>query len=269
MGLFKKILGPVIGPILILSLWYLLNKLEVVDPIILPSPESVMHSLMSMLTEGQMLVDVGWTLFRVLVAFSIASIVGVPVGLYLGYNHRLYRAIEGPIHALRSIPATALFPLFLIVIGVGEGSVIALATYPSLLVILVNSVNGARLANRRRLYQARVLNLSSNEIVWDVLFYEALPSIVDGLRTAISYALVLVIAVEMFIGVGENGLGRKIFGYQIVYRVPETYAAIIVSGLLGILLNLILSITEKLSLRWVPNIQEEFENLPILERVEQ
>src|SRR2546427_779141 len=82
---------------------------------------------------------------------------------------------------------------------------------PILLVILVNAVSGTALANQRRLYQARLLNLSTFQMLSDVLFYEALPNIFDGIRTAVSYSLVLVVAVEMFIGLGERGLGRGIY----------------------------------------------------------
>ena len=101
----------------------------------------------------------------------------------------------------------------------------------------LRAVTGATLANKRRLYQARLFELSAIETVTELLFYEALPSIFDGIRTAVSYSLVLVVAVEMFVGLGERGLGRGIYEYQSTYRIPETYAAIIIAGVIGIVLN--------------------------------
>jgi len=164
--------------------------------------------------------------------------------------------VEGPLHALRSIPASALFPLFLIIVGVGESSIVALAAYPSLLVILVNSVTGAALANKRRLYQARLFELGAVDTVTEILFYEALPNIFDGIRTAVSYSLVLVVAVEMFVGLGERGLGRGIYEYQSTYRIPETYGAIIIAGSIGILLNLVVTKLQNRMLRWLPNVHD-------------
>jgi ABC-type nitrate/sulfonate/bicarbonate transport system permease component len=204
----------------------------------------------------RLLSDIALTLGRVVGALAIACALGIPLGLLLGYRQRMYRAIEGPLHALRSVPASALFPLFLIIVGVGEGSIMALAAYPSLLVILVNAVSGASLANKRRLYQARLLGLSTFETITDVLFYEALPNIFDGIRTAVSYALMLVVAVEMFIGLGERGLGRAIYEYQATYRIPETYGAIIIAGAIGILLNEIVTRVQSRMLHWLPNVQE-------------
>ena len=64
-------------------------------------------------------------------------------------------------------------------------SIVALAAYPSLLVILVNTVTGAALANKRRLYQAKLFELSAYETITEILFYEALPNIFDGIRTAV------------------------------------------------------------------------------------
>jgi len=67
----------------------------------------------------------------------------------------------------------------------------------------------------------------------------------------------LVIAVEMFIGLSERGLGRSIYEYQSTYRIPETYGAIIIAGIIGILLNAVVSQMERRMLRWLPNVQED------------
>ena len=88
---------------------------------------------------GDLLRDLAVTTRRVSIALIIAAIIGIPIGLFLGYQKRFYQMIEGPLHALRSVPATCLFPLLLIVIGVGEKSVITLAAYPCLLILMVNS----------------------------------------------------------------------------------------------------------------------------------
>ncbi|MFB3916621.1 MAG: ABC transporter permease [Terriglobales bacterium] len=255
MALFRKhtrIWGPVV---LLLLLWSAISSLGLIDPIVLPAPWSVVAAFPRMMHE-RLLGDVSLTLARVLGALVIACVFGVPLGLLLGYKKRFYQMVEGPLHALRSIPASALFPLFLIIVGVGESSIVALAAYPSLLVILVNSVTGAALANKRRLYQARLFELGAVDTVIEVLFYEALPNIFDGIRTAVSYSLVLVVAVEMFVGLGERGLGRGIYEYQSTYRIPETYGAIIIAGTIGILLNLIVTQLQNRMLRWLPNVHD-------------
>ncbi len=241
--------------VIILLAWVVVAGLCLVDPIVLPAPWDVARSFPRIFRE-RLANDIGRTLGRVMAALAIASVLGIPAGLFLGYRRRYYQMVEGPLHALRSIPASALFPLFLILAGVGETSIVALATYPSLLVMLVNAVTGATLANKRRLYQGRLLELSAVETVNDILFYEALPNIFDGLRTAVSYSLVLVVAVEMFVGLGERGLGRAIYEYQATYRIPETYAAVMIAGTIGILLNMLVTRLQNRLLRWLPNVHE-------------
>ncbi len=246
----------VIAPIvLLIAAWSVVTAFRLVDSIVLPTPWSVLRAFGPMVHD-RMPGDVALTLGRVFAALIIAGVVGIPVGLYLGYRKRWYQMLEGPLHALRSIPASALFPLFLIIVGVGETSVVALAAYPSLLVILVNTVTGAMLANKRRLYQAKLFELSAFETITDIVFYEALPNIFDGVRTAASYSMVLVIAVEMFVGLGERGLGRAIYEYQATYRIPEAYAAVLIAGVIGILLNVVVNTLQNRMLRWLPNAHE-------------
>lgn len=239
--------------LILLVIWYLITALRWVDPIILPSPGSVLRAYPEMIRDDRLVTDVLYTLGRVVGAVVLAGIIGVPLGLFFGYRRNIYRVVEPPLHALRSVPASALFPLFLVVIGVGEASILALAAYPSLLIILVNAAAGSALANKRRLHQARILGLSAWQIVTEFLFFEALPSIITGVRTAVSYALVLVIAVEMFVGMGVYGLGRKVYIFQSTYQMPKTYAAIALTALVGISANLLLNAVERRVLRWLPH----------------
>lgn len=255
----RQFIRSVAVPLAVLAGWCAVSKLGLTDPIILPSPASVGRAIFTLILSQSFLADVFHTVGRVAGAVTIAAVSGIPMGLYLGYRREVYAFVEGPIHALRSVPASALFPLLLLVVGVGNSAIVALATYPSLLVILVNVVSGARRANIRRIYQAEILGLSPFRKLRDVLFYEALPQIFDGVRTAVSYSLVLVIAVEMFIGAGDKGLGRCIYDYQSAYRIPETYASIVLAGCIGILLNQGLSMLERRSLRWIPHTREGFD----------
>ena len=236
----------------LLAAWWLVTKMGWIDPIILPAPQAVASTTWRLIVDGSLPRDLAVTSERVLAALVIAAIFGIPIGLFFGYKKRLYAMLEGPLHALRSVPATCLFPLLLIVIGVGEKSIIALAAYPCLLILMVNAATGAGLAEPSRVRQGKILGLTPFQLVTEVLFYEALPHVTAALRTSVSYALVLVVAVEMFIGVGQSGLGRKIFDYQSSFRISETYATIIVTGALGVGLNMLISLVEQRLLRWLP-----------------
>ena len=249
--MLKRTSGIFVSFGVLLILWFLATSTgRFIDPVILPAPQAVISAGIRLIIDDTLVHDSAVTLRRLGFSLLLSVIIGLPIGLFLGYHARLYRNVEGVFHALRSVPATALFPLLLIIIGVGEQSIVFVATYPGLLIILINAATGAILADPRRVRQAEILGMSGWQIVSRVLFYESLPLVLSALRTVVSYALVLVIAIEMFIGVGENGLGRRIFDLQSSYRIPEAYAVILLTAVIGILLNLLLSRIEGYLLRW-------------------
>lgn len=224
-----------------------------VDPVLLPSPISVAAAAVRLVANQGILLDIAITLRRLLLSLILSITLGLPTGLFLGSRPTLYESLEGMIHGLRSIPATALFPLLLLVLGVGEMTILAIATYPGALIIIVNAATGAMLADSSRVRQGRALGMSERQLVVQILFFEALPLVLAGIRTVVSYALVLVIAIEMFVGVGRYGLGRRIFDLQSNYLVPEVYAAIAVTAAIGIGLNWIVDVAELYLLRWRPD----------------
>ena len=229
----------------------------ITDPAIIPPPQSVLKALVLLVAQHGLGNDLTRTLGRLLAALAAAIGLGVPLGLLFGVERGVYAYFEGLIHALRSVPAAALFPLFMLIIGVGETSIVALATYNSLMVIIIHTVAGTLVANEQRLQQARSLGLGQWAIAREVLFWEALPHVMSGIRVASGYTLALIIAVEMFIGNSPEGLGRKIFDYQAAYRIPEVYATITLTGMVGIGMNFALTLVERRLLRWVPNSRME------------
>lgn len=241
----------------VLLVWSLISAFALVSPVLLPSPSSVLKATIQLFMVGSLASDLAVTARRVSLALMIGAVGGIPLGLIFGYRPRLYAWFEDSLNALRSVPATCLFPLLLIVIGVGEASIVVLAAYPCFLLFLVNSASGARLAEPYRIRHAEALGAGSLRIIKDLLFFEALPHIMAALRTCVSYALVLVVAVEMFIGVGKHGLGRKIFDLQSNFDIPETYAAIIVTGLFGVALNTLVNVAERRLLHWMPQSDEQ------------
>jgi len=241
----------------LLAVWWTVCALGLVAPVLLPSPISVFRAGTELFGNGNLLSDLGTTARRVVLALVFGGVIGIPAGLVFGYKPRLYAWFEDPLHALRSVPATCLFPLLLIVIGVGEASIVILAAYPCLLIFLVNAASGAALAEPSRVSQAEALGATPLQLIWDVLFFEALPHLTSALRTCVSYALVLIVAVEMFIGVGQFGIGRRIFDLQSNFDIPQTYAAIFVTGALGVSLNYIVAQLEAYFLRWLPQASRE------------
>lgn len=198
---------------------------------------------------GDLWSDLGATLLRTVYSFLIAVASGIPIGIVLGSNRVVYQSFEFAIDFFRSTPATALFPLFLLVFGIGEESKIALAAFSAWLVIVFNTAYGVMNARTTRILAARVMGASNFRIFRDVMFYESLPQTLIGIRLGVSYALVVIIVAEMFIG-SSNGMGRRIIDAQQTYELSKMYASILATGGIGYLMNLGFFFIEKIFVKW-------------------
>lgn len=238
-----------VGPLALFLVWYAVHLAGLVTPKLLPSPVRTLQSVWTNAISGGLGPDFLRTLWRTLQAFGIAAAFGVPIGIVIGANEKLYRSIEFLIDFFRSTPATAMFPLFMIIFGLGDFSKIAVAAFAAWLVVLFNVAYGVMNARQTRILAAKVMGASRARIFKDVMFYECLPQTFVGLRTAVSLALVVIVVAEMFIG-SDDGLGKRIIDSQITFDLPQLYGTILVSGILGYGLNLIFLGLEKWLVHW-------------------
>jgi len=188
-------------------------------------------------------------LYRMVLGFGLGAAIGIPIGLLMGRSDKVYRSLEFLVDFFRSIPVTALFPLFLVIFGIGDLAKCSIVAWSTGLIILVNTVYGVKSAKKTRIMVAQTMGASNLETFTKVIFFEGVPHIVAGLRTSLSMALIVVIVTEMFMGT-ESGIGRRIFDASVTYRTPEMYSAIICAGLLGFLLNKIFVFAETKLIHW-------------------
>ena len=240
---------PLIGPLALFIIWDLVVRLQLVSPVLLPTPSATIVALVKGLAGGPLLWDFLSSLNRTLQAFVIAGVIGVPLGVLLGSNEKAYRSVEFLVDFFRSTPSSALIPLFLMIFGVTDMNKIAIAAFAAVLVILFNSAYGVINARKQRVMAARVMGASRWQIFKDVLIWESLQPTFVGLRSGVSMALVIVIVAEMFIG-SDSGLGNRIINSQQVLNVREMYAAILAAGALGYVLNIIFLVLEKRVVHW-------------------
>ncbi len=245
-----NIITGIILPILLIALWHILTVTGFIDPLFLPTPESVMHTLIAGLSSGELIGHSNATLLRSIGGFMVASAVGVPIGLLIGRSKLLSQLMQPTIDFFRSVPASALFPLFLFMFGTGDTAKIAVVVYAAALITIVNTAYGAMQVRETRIRAAKVMGATSWDIFWKVIVPESFPGIFAGLRIALSLSFVIIIVTEMFIGTNV-GLGYYIINAQMVYRVPEMYAGIALTGLIGYIANMGLLIIQKRVLHWV------------------
>ena len=238
-----------IGPLALLLIWWLAFDAQWVSHKLLPSPWATVQALWQSAADGTITKDFKGSLYRTLYAFAIAAVAGIPVGILFGSNQKIYRSIEFLVDFFRSTPATAMFPLFLLIFGIGDFAKIAVAAFAAWLVVVFNVAYGVMNARQTRILAARVMGASKLRVFRDVMFFESLPQTFVGLRMAVSVALVVIIVAEMFIG-SSDGLGRRIIDSQQVFDLKAMYAAIIASGIMGYGFNLFFLGIEKWLVHW-------------------
>lgn len=249
---WEAILGrlrPVLGVILLVLVWWIATLLEIADPVLLPPPQKAFKALVDGLVGGPLLHDFAQTIYRTVLSFLIASAIAIPLGVMLGAAEKLYRSVEFVIDFFRSTPASAVFPLFLVLFGVGDKTKIAVAAFGASLVILFNVAYGVMNARKTRVLAARVMGANRLQVLTDVYFWESLPQTFIGMRNGISLSLVIIVVAEMFIG-SSDGIGHRLIEAQMLFEMPTMYAAIFAAGALGYGMNWVFLTVEKTFVHW-------------------
>lgn len=240
---------PLVGIAILLTIWSLVTFLKLVDPVLLPSPFATFRTLWEGMQSGKLGVDFVRTVVRTITSTAIAAVIAIPLGIVLGSSEKVYRSVEFLIDFFRSTPASAMFPLFLVLFGVGDRTKISVAAFGAALVILFNVAYGVMNARKTRLLAAKVMGASRGRVLFDVMLRESMPQTFVGLRNGVSLALVIIVVAEMFIG-STDGLGQRVFEAQQLFDMPAMYAAIFAAGALGYSLNLIFLVIERRFVHW-------------------
>ena len=243
------ILLPATGPLLLMAVWWIAAASGLLNTKLVPAPGPTLVATWNALARGTMAHDLLQTLIRVLYAFGIAAGIGVPLGILIGSKERIYRSVEFLIDFFRSTPSTAMFPLFMLIFGLGEEGKIALAAFAAFLIIVFNVAYGVLNGRKTRILAARSMGASPLRIFVDIIFLETLPQTFVGLRAGISVALVVVVVAEMFIG-GVDGMGHRIIEDQYSYNLKDMYGSLLVSGAFGYGLNYLFLLVERYFVHW-------------------
>jgi ABC-type nitrate/sulfonate/bicarbonate transport system permease component len=175
------------------------------------------------------------SLYRMLAGYGIASALGVTVGVLIGAYRSLFRLLDPFLQFLRAIPPSAIIPVGILLIGIGDTMKIVVICFGAFWPILVNAADGARNVPSERLDTARIFGVGRADQLLFVTLPSAMPGIFAGLRTGLSIAFIMIVVSEM-IG-STNGLGYYILQSQRTFAIPEMYGGIVLLAILGYCLN--------------------------------
>jgi ABC-type nitrate/sulfonate/bicarbonate transport system permease component len=214
----------------------------------IPPMHQIIASLVQVMASGEIAHHMLTTLMRFFTGYLIAAVIAVSLGMMLGYFPFGHSLLETLIEFLRPMPSVAIIPVAILLLGIGDGMIVAVTVYASLWPILINTIDGVKRIDPVLVQTGRIFGLGPWRLLRRVILPAASPYIVTGLRISLAIALILVTTAEMI--AGGTGLGFFILDEERSLRNSHMYAGIIVVSLLGYLLNRLLLLVEARMMRW-------------------
>src|SRR5438094_9438171 len=196
-------------PLLLLAIaWEAVVQLGLVSRDLLPSLTDVAKAGWTLLREGELWQNGAASLYRGGAGLAGAIVVGAALGIAMAW-WRAVDAFMGPlVEALYPMPKSALIPVTVLWLGFGDGSKILLIFLGCMLPVTIGAFNGARSSERVLIWSARSMGASRLRVLWDVVLPSAMPELLNGIRTAIALAFILLVSSELI--VAQQGFGYLI-----------------------------------------------------------
>ena len=237
--------GALVGFVL---LWQLASVNHWVNASIFPPLNKIAEAFWSGLTQGSLLADIGISLQRAGLAFLAAIAVAIPLGLFMGQIRALERALDPILQFFRQTSALALYPVFILLLGLGELSKVFVIFWATIFPLLLSTIGGVKEVDAKLIEMARVYGASRLQIFRRVVLPGALVSIFVGLRLSATMALLMLIASEM---IGANqGLGFQVMNAQFNFQIPLMFAAIFLLAAFGLAANYSIVLLQRSLCRW-------------------
>jgi ABC-type nitrate/sulfonate/bicarbonate transport system permease component len=226
--------------------WQLLS-IFVFNPALLPTPLETFSAALMMALSGELWQDIGVSLFRILVGYSLAVVVGVSLGILIGYFHIVREITDPIIELLRPISPVAFVPVSILWFGIGEEAKYFVIFYAAVIVILLNTAAGVAATPVSRLRAAQCLGAGDHQLLTTIILPSAMPYILTGMRVALGFAFMGVVAAEM---IGASvGIGYLIMQSQMLVQPARMFVGLITLGIVGLLIDRLYRVVVEMTTR--------------------
>lgn len=243
-----------VSPLLLLLIWEAGSRSGVIPPRTLAAPSAVLTTLTGMIMSGELGHNVLVSLGRAGLGLCIGVVCGGTLALVAGLSRRGEVAIDSPVQMLRTLPTLALTPLFIVWFGIGETPKIVLIAVATTFPVYLNLFNGIRGVDARLIEAARAFGLSRGAIVRHVVLPGSLPSLLVGLRYALSISVLILVVAEQINA--SSGLGYLINNARDFMRTDIIVVCLMVYAALGLGADAVVRLIERRSLSWRPTVLE-------------
>lgn len=238
----------VVGFALCLLVWGLISASAIVDPIFLPSPVTVAHTMAEIFSDPTIWSDLWVSFVRVTVGFLLSALVALPMGVLIGSFKPIEAILQPVTEFVRYVPVPALIPILMVTLGIGEESkwaLIFIGTYFQLVLMVADEV---RRVPYELLQVAQTLGATQGETIRRVLWRSAMPGIFDALRLCNGWAWTYLIVAELV--AANEGLGFRILKFSRFLQTPKIWVYLILLGAIGLLLDLMFRALNRHLFKW-------------------
>ncbi|WP_144109746.1 ABC transporter permease [Paraburkholderia sp. BCC1886] len=225
-------------PLTLLLVWFIGYREAWISPQILPSIGQVVQALVDAWESGALQHDAGVSLLRVLAGFVLGGALGFPLGIAMGLSERVRDYVYPTFRIIAYVPLLGWLPLLVLLLGIGETLKIVLIAKAALVPITLNTYNGMRSVPVAFSELGAVFRFSRWQLVRHVVFPAAFPQIWSGVRYGLTQCWLLLVIVEFL--ASDSGLGYMIISGQQLFQMDAVFAALLVIGIIGFLLDRVL-----------------------------
>ena len=245
--LFKigKILLPFIVLIVLTEIIFVIINATVptLGSNILPPPHLIIvrawESFFTDSIENSLIKDIGISLLKVIIGFTVGSLAGIIIGIMMGLSNILFKLLNPIFSLLISIPTLAWVPILLIIFGFNNTTIVVTIVLSCFFPVVYSTTNGIRSIDRNLIWAARIMGASGLDIFFDVYLPGSLVSLITGLRLGIGYSWRAIVGAEILTSF-EYGIGTYIYGGRFSADIAQVLVGIILIAICGLLLDAIL-----------------------------
>jgi NitT/TauT family transport system permease protein len=236
-------------PLVILAIaWEMVARLNLVDSLALPPLSKIADAWVDLMRDGELVDNGASSLYRGGVGLLLAIAVGGGLGIAMARFRIIDMFINPLVELFYPLPKSALIPVTVLWLGFGDGSKILLIFLGCMIPVTIGAYNGARGSDHALLWSARSMGAGSLRMIWDVVLPSALPELLNGVRTALALAFILLVSSELIVS-------QKGFGYLIGYlgstgSYEGMYAVVLTVAFLGFGADRIYQLLMQRLLRW-------------------
>ena len=237
--------------LIFLALWEGVVRAGLVNPLFTSSPSRIVAAAIDMFADGSIYGHLEVSAEEFFSGFALAIVIGVPLGILMGWYSRVNAVLEPFVSALYATPRIALLPLVVIWFGIGLASKVAIVFLGAIFPILVNTITGVRTIDADFIKVARSFGASDRQMFATVALPSSVPMLLTGLRLGLGHALVGIVVGEMY--GATQGLGYLIAVAGARFQTDKVMVGIILIAGLGVALTELLRAIERRFERWRPS----------------